>query len=464
MSDAEAREPKLRNDRAAVILAAGQGTRMKSALPKPLHAVGGRAMLDWTLASAAELGCGRVVLVVGAQNGAALKAHVGAGAGIDFALQDPPEGTGHAVRAAEAALADFAGDVAVLYADTPLIRPETIARLFEARAQKGGLVVLGFEAADPTGYGRLVQAPDGTLARIVEERDASAEERAIRICNSGVLVADKAMLFQLLSMVRKENAKQEYYLTDVIGLARSSGFTAHVVLGDEAEVLGVNSRVDLAEAEAAFQARARLAMMEAGVTLIDPATVYFSYDTQVAPDVVIEPNVVFGRGVSVAGGTRINAFSHFVEAKIGPDNSIGPFARFRPGAELGAHVHIGNFVEVKNSKLGDGVKANHLAYLGDGDVGARANLGAGTIFCNYDGFFKYRTTVGEDAFIGSDSALVAPVTIGARAYTAAGSVITRDVAPGALAIGRGRQEEKPGWADEFRAVQSARKAAEKDKP
>lgn len=441
--------------RAAIVLAAGQGTRMRSDLPKVLHAVGGWTMLNWTMAAAFAVDCDPVVVVV-ARNGQAVAAAAEA-AGAVAAVQDAPLGTGHAVRAAEAALGDFAGDVVVLFGDTPLIRPETIEQLFALRAEKGGLALLAFRAADPFGYGRILRDENGAVLRVVEERDASAEERRIDLCNSGVLVADRAMLFQLLSMVKNDNAKGEYYLTSVIGLARSAGFATHLVLGQEAEVLGVNSRSELAEAEAAFQRRARARHLEAGVTMIDPDTVYFSYDTLIGPDVVIEPHVVFLPGVVVGRGARINAFSHFHQTKIGPNNSIGPFARFRPGAETGSDVHIGNFVEVKNSRLADGVKANHLAYLGDGDVGERVNIGAGTIFCNYDGFFKYRTTIEADAFIGSDSALVAPVTIGARAYTAAGSVITGDVPAGALAVGRGRQRDIDGWADAFRAKMKAKK-------
>ncbi len=447
--------------RAAIILAAGQGTRMKSATPKVLHAVGGRAMLDWAIDSALALGCEKTIVVVGAHApavGERAVARLGAGS---TAVQDPPQGTGHAVRAAEEALGAFAGDVVITYADCPLIRPETIDTLFALRAARGGLAVLGFEAADPHGYGRLVLNEAGEIARIVEERDASDEERKLTLCNSGVICADKKVLFQLLSMVRNENAKKEYYLTDVVGLARSAGFATHVAVADEAEVMGVNSRVDLAEAEGAFQKRMRVAAMEAGVTLLDPASVYFSHDTVIGQDVVIEPHVYFGPNVSVASGTRINAFSHFTGAKIGADNQIGPFSRFRPGAELGAHVHIGNFVEVKNSKIGDGTKASHLAYLGDGDVGQRVNIGAGAIFCNYDGYDKYRTTIEDDAFIGSDTALVAPVTIGARAYTGSGSVVTKNVPPGALAVGRARQVDLPGWADAFRAKKLAAKANKK---
>lgn len=447
--------------RAAIILAAGQGTRMKSATPKVLHAVGGRAMLDWAIDSALALGCEKTIVVVGAHApavGERAVARLGAGS---TAVQDPPQGTGHAVRAAEEALGAFAGDVVITYADCPLIRPETVDTLFALRAARGGLAVLGFEAADPHGYGRLVLNEAGEIARIVEERDATDEERKLTLCNSGVICADKKVLFQLLSMVRNENAKKEYYLTDVVGLARSAGFATHVAVADEAEVMGVNSRVDLAEAEGAFQKRMRVAAMEAGVTLLDPASVYFSHDTVIGQDVVIEPHVYFGPNVSVASGTRINAFSHFTGAKIGADNQIGPFSRFRPGAELGAHVHIGNFVEVKNSKIGDGTKASHLAYLGDGDVGQRVNIGAGAIFCNYDGYDKYRTTIEDDAFIGSDTALVAPVTVGARAYTGSGSVVTKNVPPGALAVGRARQVDLPGWADAFRAKKLAAKANKK---
>jgi len=449
------------NARAAIILAAGQGTRMKSATPKVLHAVGGRAMLDWAIDAAAALGCEKTIVVVGPHApvvGERAIARLGPGA---TAVQDVPRGTGHAVRAAETALDGFTGDVVITFGDCPLIRPETMAKLFALRADKGGVAVLGFEAADPTGYGRLVLNEAGEVLRIVEERDASADERKLTLCNSGVLCADKKVLFQLLSMVRNENAKGEYYLTDVVGLARSAGFATQVAVADEAEVMGVNSRVDLAEAEAAFQQRMRIAAMEAGVTLLDPASVYFSYDTVIGQDVTIEPHVFFGPGVSVAVGARVNAFSHFTGAKIGADNQIGPFARLRPGAELGAHVHIGNFVEVKNSKLGDGVKANHLAYLGDGDVGQRVNIGAGAIFCNYDGFDTFRTTIEDDAFIGSDTALVAPVTVGARAYTGSGSVVTKNVPAGALAVGRARQVDLPGWADAFRAKKLAAKEKKK---
>lgn len=450
--------------RAAIILAAGQGTRMKSELPKVLHTVGGRPMIDWAIAVAEGVGAERIVVVSGA-HAPGVGEHVAKKLGQNaVAIQDPPLGTAHAVRAAEAALQGFSGDVVVLYADAPLVCADKVGELFELRAARGGLAVLGFEADDPTGYGRLVTAPDGAVSRIVEEKDATAEERAIALCNSGVLCANAAELFQHLSKVTNNNAKREFYLTDVIGLARAAGAPTHVVIEDEADALGVNSRVELAEAEAAFQHRRRRAFMEAGVTLIDPASVFFSFDTEIEPDVVIEPNVFFGLGVKVAKGAIIHANCHFVGAEIGPNAEVGPFARFRPGAKLGKKVKIGNFVEVKNATFGEGAKASHLTYVGDADVGARANLGCGTVTCNYDGFEKFRTVIGEDAFIGTDTSLVAPVTVGARAYTASGSVITEDVPEGALGVARGRQRNVDGWADGFRAKKKAIKDAKQNKP
>lgn len=445
--------------RAAVILAAGQGTRMKSALPKVLHKVGGRAMVDWAIDVASQLGCTKTVVVVGAHS-PVVGEHVGARLGAEaVAVQDPPLGTAHAVRAAEAALAGFEGDVVILYGDTPLTRPETVAQLFEARAAGANLVVLGFDAEDPFGYGRLVLDDTGALARIVEEKDASEEERAITLCNSGVIVCDRAVLFSLLSMVKNENAKGEFYLTDVIGLARSSGFRAEVVVADEEEMMGVNSRVELAEAEHEFQARRRHHFMTQGVTMTDPWSVYFSHDTEIGNDVIIEPGVFFGLGVKVESGATVKAWSHLEGAHVGASASVGPFVRLRPGAKLGAKVKIGNFVEVKNATFGEGAQASHLTYVGDAEVGARANLGCGVITCNYDGFDKYKTIIGEDAFIGSDTALVAPVRIGARAFTGSGSVITKDVPDDALAVARGRQKDIPGWAQAFREKKLAERAA-----
>jgi bifunctional UDP-N-acetylglucosamine pyrophosphorylase/glucosamine-1-phosphate N-acetyltransferase len=436
--------------RAAIILAAGQGTRMRSDLPKVLHQVGGRAMLDWAIAAAAKTGAARTIVVVG-KHAPAVGEHVvralGAGAAV---IQDPPLGTAHAVRAAEAALGDFDGDVIITYADAPFVPPERIEEMFALRAGKGGLVALAFEARDPTGYGRLITSGEGVLERIVEHKDASDAERAIRLCNSGILCADARVLFRLLSQVRNDNAKGEFYLTDVVALARAEGVATHVLVGEESDALGVNSRAELAGAEAAFQTRMRSAAMEAGVTLIDPASVFFSYDTEIAADVVIEPHVFMGRGVKIGKGARIHAYCHIEGAEIGPNSEIGPFARFRPGARLAEKVKIGNFVEVKNATLGPGAKASHLAYLGDVDIGARTNVGAGAIVCNYDGFDKYRSTIGADAFIGSDTALVSPVKVGDRAYTATGSVITKDVPDGALGVARGRQSNIEGWADKTR--------------
>jgi bifunctional UDP-N-acetylglucosamine pyrophosphorylase/glucosamine-1-phosphate N-acetyltransferase len=436
--------------RAAIILAAGQGTRMKSELPKVLHEVGGRAMLDWAIAAAGSTGVQRTVVVTGA-HAPAVGEHVAKQLGPNATvIQDPPLGTAHAVRAAQPALAGFDGDVIVLYGDAPFVPAARIEEMFALRAAKGGLVVLAFEARDPTGYGR-VMARDGVVDRIIEHKDASEVERATKLCNSGVMCADARALFDLLAQVRNENAKGEFYLTDVVALGRSAGLATHVVIGEESDAMGVNSRVELAAAEAAFQRRTRIAMMEAGVTLIDPDTVFFSHDTHIAADVVIEPNVFFGKGVKVARGARIKAFCHIEGAEIGEGANVGPSARLRPGTKLGPNVKIGNFVEVKNAVFGAKAQASHLAYIGDADVGARANLGAGTITCNYDGFDKYRTTIGEDAFIGSDTALVAPVKVGDRAYTGTGSVITKDVPDGALAVARSRQANIEGWADKNRA-------------
>lgn len=431
---------------------------MKSELPKVLHEVGGRAMLDWAIAAAASIGAVRTIVVTGAHS-PVVSAHVAKALGPNaVAIQDPPLGTAHAVRAAEKALEGFDGDIVILYGDAPFVPAERIEQMFALRAEKGGLVVLGFEARDPAGYGRLLVGSDGTVERIVEHKDATAEQRAITLCNSGVLCADARALFHLLSMVKNENAKGEYYLTDVVALGRSAGFKTHAVIGVESDTLGVNAKAELAAAEAAFQQRMRVAVMEAGVTLIDPASVFFSFDTQVAPDVVIEPNVFFGKGVRIAKGARIKAFCHIEGAEIGESANIGPFARFRPGTKLGPRVKIGNFVEVKNSTFAERAQASHLTYVGDTDVGARANLGCGTITCNYDGFDKYRTTIGEDAFIGSDTSLVAPVTVGARAYTGTGSVITKDVPDGALAVARAKQHNMEGWADNNRAKKRKDKA------
>ncbi len=446
--------------RAAIILAAGQGTRMQSDLPKVMHPVGGRAMLDWSVALAASVGCARIVVVCNPAHGdvqAHVRASLGAGA---VAIQDPPLGTGHAVRAAEAQLAGFDGDLVVLYGDTPLIGPPSVEALFAELADGAAVGVLGFETDEPGAYGRLMTDGTGNLEAIIEAREAGPQELAVRLCNSGVMAARAERMFTLLSQVTNDNAKGEYYLTDIVALARGEGARCAAVRCPEADVLGVNSRVELAAAEAAFQARRRTALMKAGVTMVAPETVFLAHDTEIGRDVTIEPHVVFGPGVRIAAGATIRAHCHLEGAVVGAGAVVGPFARLRPGAELGEAVRVGNFVEVKNVRMAAGAKANHLAYLGDGSVGSNANLGAGTIFCNYDGHMKHQTHVGDGAFVGSNSALIAPVRIGAGAYVASGSVITEDVAADALALGRSRQVEKPGWAISYRARMAALKGGQ----
>ena len=441
--------------RAAVILAAGQGTRMKAALPKVLHRIGGRAMLDHAIDAAEALGCERIIVVAG-PGASPVAAHAARRLGeAAVAVQDPPLGTGHAVLAAQAALAGFEGDVVVTYADVPLLGAADIAPLFDLRAQGADLAVLGFEPADPGAYGRVILSADGALERIVEAKEASAAELAVRACNSGVLAAPAGLLFDLLGQVRNDNAKGEYYLTDVVGLARAAGLRAAAAFAAEAAVMGVNAQAELAVAEAVFQSRRRSELMAAGVNLVAPDTVHLAWDTVIEGGAVVEPYVIFAPGVTVESGAVIRAFSHLEGCHVGAGALIGPYARLRPGAEIGEAAHIGNFVEVKKVKVGKGAKANHLTYLGDGTVGAGANIGAGTIFCNYDGFDKFETHVGERAFVGSNSLLVAPVRVGAGAFTATGSVIVEDVPDDALAIARGRQVVKLGWAERFRALKRA---------
>jgi bifunctional UDP-N-acetylglucosamine pyrophosphorylase/glucosamine-1-phosphate N-acetyltransferase len=373
-------------------------------------------------------------------------------------VQEQQRGTADAVLAARDALRGHSGDVIVLYADTPLIPAETLEMLRGRLDDGAGIAVLGFEANDPLGYGRLLTDESGFLNAIREEKDASPAERAVCLCNSGVMAFRVSDLLGVLSRIGNANAKGEYYLTDAVEIVRADGARSAVVTCAEEDVLGVNSRDQLAVAEAIFQRRARLAVMREGATLIAPDTVWLSFDTKIGRDVVIEPNVFFGPGVTVEDGAEIKANCHFEKARIGKNARIGPFARLRPGADLAADVHVGNFVEVKNVTLGAGAKANHLSYLGDGSVGAGANIGAGTIFCNYDGFNKSRTEVGEGAFVGSNTSLVAPVKVGDGAYIGSGSVITKNVAPGALALERSAQEERPGWAARFRSMMAKRKA------
>lgn len=436
--------------RAAIILAAGHGTRMQSSLPKVLHAIGGRPMLDWSIALAQEAKC-ETIIVVASPATEKVGEHAIARLGSNsIAIQDPPLGTGHAVLSAKAALANFEGDVVVLYGDTPLIQISAIEALFSELTSGAELGVLGFEAADPGAYGRLVTDHMGSLTAIVEAREATEEQLRIRLCNSGVMAGSADRVLELLDRVTNDNAKGEFYLTDIVGFSVDGGGRCAVVTCDEADVLGVNSRTELAAAEAAFQQRMRALMLEQGVTMTAPETVFFSFDTDIGADVMIEPHNVFAPGVCVAKDCRIRSFCHLEGAVVEDGCEVGPYARLRPGAVLERGAKIGNFVEVKKTRIGAGAKANHLAYLGDGDVGAGANIGAGTIFCNYDGYFKHQTVVGEGAFIGSNSALVAPVTIGDGAYVASGSVITKSVESDALAFGRARQSEKAGWGRAFR--------------
>ena len=441
--------------RAVVILAAGQGTRMRSSTPKVLHRLAGRALLDRAIDTAMSLGAARIVVVAGLHS-PEVALHAARRLGeASVAIQAPPMGTGHAVQAAQNALEGFEGDVVVTYADTPLLDGEAVEPLFAARRGGADLAVLGFEAADPGAYGRMVLGDDGGLDGIVEAKEASREQLAIRLCNSGVIAAPATLLFELLGEVTNANAKGEYYLTDVVGLARGRGSSVVAVLTDEARVIGVNSQAELAAAEAQWQRGRRADAMTAGVTMPAPDTVIFAHDTVVEGGVSVEAHVVFGPGVVVRGGAVIRAFSHLEGAEVLAGAVVGPYARLRPGARIGEGAHVGNFVEVKNVTLGAGAKANHLAYLGDGEVGAGANIGAGVIFCNYDGFDKHRTVIGKGAFVGSDTALVAPVRVGAGAMTGSGSVISRDVADDALALERGPQVEKPGWAARFRAMKLA---------
>ncbi len=441
-----------------VILAAGKGTRMKSAVPKVMHEIAGRTMLGHALNACQELGAETIAVVVGPDmedvRAAALQQVPDAGVYI----QERQDGTAGAVLAAREAIANHKGDVLVQYADTPLLTVGTLERLHARLDDETGVAVLGFDASDPSGYGRLLTGADGWLQAIREDKDASADERRITLCNSGVMAFRLDNLLDVLDRIGNANAKGEFYLTDAIEIARSDGARAGVVVCTEDEVMGINSRDQLALAEALYQKHARLAVMLEGATLIAPETVWFSYDTKIGRDVVIQPNVFFGPGVTIGDNVEILANCHFEQSRIGAGSRVGPFARFRPGAQLGEHVRIGNFVEVKNTVLGDGAKANHLSYLGDGEIGAGSNIGAGTIFCNYDGFEKHRTVLGPGVFVGSNASLVAPVKIGEGAYIGAGSVITKNVAADALAVTRASQEERPGWAAKFRALIMRRRA------
>ncbi len=440
-----------------IVLAAGQGTRMGSDLPKVLHPLGGAPLLAHALHAGTALGPERVVVVAGHGAEAVTRALRGIDPEAEVAVQAEQLGTAHAVAQAAPLLTGVGGDAVVLYGDTPFVRPETLEAMQEARARHA-VVVLGFHAADPGRYGRLV-ARGEALDRIVEFKDATDEERAITLCNSGVICAEAATLFDLAAQVGNGNAAGEYYLTDIVELARARGLSAGVVICDEAETLGINTRAELAAAETAFQTRARAGALENGVTLTAPETVFFALDTHIGRDAVIGPHVVFGPGVTVESGAEIRAFCHLEGCHVSRGAIVGPFARLRPGAELAGDARVGNFVEIKNAILDEGAKVNHLSYIGDAHIGARANIGAGTVTCNYDGVSKHRTEIGAGTFIGSDTMLVAPVKVGAGAMTASGSVITADVPDAALAVARARQENKPGLA--ARLMESLRARAGK---
>ncbi|GGF84124.1 bifunctional protein GlmU [Azorhizobium oxalatiphilum] len=440
-----------------VVLAAGEGTRMASRLPKVLHRIAGRSMLQHVLETTSAAGATRVAVVVGPDREDVAAEATRVRPDAQVFVQRERLGTAHAVLAARDAFASPVDDVLVLYADTPLLRPETLAALRAPLADGAGVAVLGFRPADPTGYGRLLtQGPE--LVAIREEKDATPDERKVDFCNAGVMALSGAKALELLGRIGNANAKGEYYLTDAVEIARADGLPAVATEAEVDEVAGVNSRIQLAEAEAILQARLRRAAMAGGATLIAPETVFFSADTKLGRDVIVEPNVVFGPGVTVEDDVIIHAFSHLEGAHLEKGVSIGPYARLRPGTRLGAGVRIGNFVETKAAIIEAGAKVNHLSYVGDASVGSGANIGAGTITCNYDGFSKHKTVIGAGAFIGTNSSLVAPVRVGAGAYIGSGSVITDDVPDDALALGRGRQAVKAGWAAELRAKRTKPKA------
>ena len=443
--------------RAAIILAAGKSTRMKSARSKVLHDVGGRPMLSWVTDLARSVNVDRVVCVVGEANQDVRAA--AESLGLDIAVQEPQQGTGHAVQCAKDALSGFEGHVAVLYADTPLIETQTLENVFEALG-KSDVCVLGFEPEEAGAYGRLITDGD-TLTAIVEAKEASPEQLAVKLCNSGVMAASAADMFSAVDRVTNDNIKGEYYLTDIVEILGSDGKAASVVRASETEVMGVNSRTDLALAEQAFQNRMRERFMAAGVTLRDPDSTYFSWDTEIENDAEIGANTVIGPNVKIGSGTVIHPFCHLEGADIGQGVQIGPFARLRPGTQMQDGSKAGNFVETKKAVIGKGSKINHLSYIGDAKLGEKVNVGAGTITCNYDGYNKHLTQIGDGAFIGTNSSLVAPVKIGAGAYLGSGGVVTDDVPDDALALARSKQVNKTGWAARYRAAQEKRKAKKK---
>ncbi|WP_298376885.1 bifunctional UDP-N-acetylglucosamine diphosphorylase/glucosamine-1-phosphate N-acetyltransferase GlmU [Azospirillum sp.] len=441
---------------ACVILAAGKGTRMKSDLPKVLHRVAGRPMVGHVLAAVKALDPDHVVVVVGP----GMDSVAAAVAPYPTAVQQEQRGTADAVRAAFGLLEGFTGDVVVLYGDTPLVTPDTLRAMVAARRQASdpAVVVLGMRPEDPGAYGRLILNARGGLEKIVEYLDASADERAVTLCNAGLMAFDGARMFDLIGRIGNENAKSEFYLTDVVQIARVSGMACAVVEAAPAEVVGVNSRAELAEVERLMQRRLRKAAMDNGATLCDPDSTLFSHDTRLGRDVIVGAHVVFAPGVTVGDGVEIKPFCHLEQTRVDNGAVIGPYARLRPGAEIGPNAHIGNFVEIKNAVVESGAKVNHLTYIGDARIGAKANIGAGTITCNYDGFGKYHTDIGAGAFIGSNSSLVAPVSIGDGAIVGAGSVVTSAVEADALVVSRAQQKAYVGWAKRFRERKQAEKA------
>jgi bifunctional UDP-N-acetylglucosamine pyrophosphorylase/glucosamine-1-phosphate N-acetyltransferase len=443
-----------------IILAAGKGTRMESDLPKVLHHLAGAPMLLHVMSSSATLEPERLVIIAGHGADAVGAVARDYSETAQVVLQSEQLGTGHAVSQAKSALADCTGDVIVLYGDTPFVRPETLQALLAAR-KTADIVLLGFQAANAGRYGRLVMQ-GSAVSRIVEYKDSSEQERAITFCNSGVICAKADVLFSLLEAVGNDNASKEYYLTDIVQLANDRNLSVAAVHCDEAETMGINSRAELAQAEASFQSRTRMEMMALGVSLTAPETVYFAYDTVLGRDSQVEPNVVFGPGVTVENGARIRAFSHLEGCHISSGAVVGPYARLRPGTELAENVRIGNFVEIKNARIEDGAKVNHLSYIGDANIGEASNIGAGTVTCNYDGVGKHHTEIGASVFIGSNTMLVAPVTVGDAAMTASGSVITKNVEPGALAIARSEQSNKPELAVKLFAMLRRKKVKQQE--
>lgn len=446
----------------SIILAAGEGTRMRSGFPKVLHEVGGFPIVGHVVNAAVSAGAGKVAVVTGPGHEAVRKAVAGFAPQVQFFEQTERKGTAHAASMARPLWQDAEGYVAVVYGDHPLLRGQNFSAVLDRLDAGFDAAILGFEPKDPTGYGRFITDGDRLLA-IREHKDATDEERRIGLCNACILSFRAPVFRELIDKVQPNNAQKEFYVTDLVELANEAGYKVGYGIAPERDVMGVNDRAQLARAEKQFQELRRDDFMKAGVTLKDPDTVYFSYDTEIGRDVTIFPNVVFGPGAKVGDGVEIRAFCDIEDVVIGEGATIGPFARVRGGAELGRNVHLGNFVEVKKSKLGEGVKAGHLSYLGDAEIGARTNIGAGTITSNYDGVNKSKTTIGEDVFIGSHTSLVAPVTVGDRAYTASGSTINKDVEPEAMAIARGRQENKPGYAPRLRARAEAIKRAKSGK-